>query len=241
MEQLFLNGSTPGLSTAGAASAVANGDVISLLGGVSLIGKIVLVMLMVFSIISWAVIIFKLLEYSKAKKHGRRFVAYFRKTKNFADISKYCSMSPQNPPAEIFKSGFRSLSQQFAGNKEKKALNVSMLERTLLQSSNLEINKLERLNGFLATTASATPFIGLFGTVWGIMLAFQEIGLQQNANLATVAPGIAEALINTALGLFAAIPAVIFYNLLLNKLKVLISDMDDFVGEFLTVSENLVQ
>lgn len=237
MEQLFLHSSSAPLNTA--ASAVANGDVITLLRDVSVVGKFVLGMLIVFSIVSWAVIIFKMLEYARAKKHGRRFVDYFRKTKNFADISKYCTMLPLNPPAEIFKSGYRSLSQQMPTVRQGKALNLTTLERTLMQASNQEITKLERLNGFLATTASATPFIGLFGTVWGIMLAFQEIGLQQNANLATVAPGIAEALINTALGLFAAIPAVIFYNLLLNKLKVLISEMDDFVGEFLTVSENL--
>lgn len=240
MEQLFLNSSASILNASNAASAVASGNLVALLRDVSLVGKFVLVMLMVFSIVSWAVIIFKMLEYAKARKHGQRFVEYFRKTKNFADISKYSSMIPQNPLSEIFKSGFRSLSQQFAAVKEGKSLNVPVLERSLLQASNSEIIKLERLNGFLATTASATPFIGLFGTVWGIMLAFQEIGLQQNANLATVAPGIAEALINTALGLFAAIPAVIFYNLLLNKLKVLISEMDDFTSEFLTVSENLV-
>ncbi len=119
------------------------------------------------------------------------------------------------------------------------ALNLESLNRSLLRASNAEITRLERLNGFLATTASVTPFIGLFGTVWGIMSAFQQIGIQMNANLATVAPGIADALIATALGLFAAIPAVIFYNLLLNKLKILIAAMDDFVMEFLNVSEKL--
>jgi biopolymer transport protein TolQ len=239
MEQLFLHSASAALANTTASSAMASGDLIGLLKDVSLVGKFVLVMLMVFSIVSWAVIIFKMLEYGKARKHGRRFVDYFRKTKNFADINKFSTLVPANPLSEIFKSGFRSLSAQVPSTKQGKPLNIPMLERSLYQASNLEITRLERLNGFLATTASATPFIGLFGTVWGIMLAFQEIGLQQNANLATVAPGIAEALINTALGLFAAIPAVIFYNLLLNKLKVLISDMDDFVGEFLTVSENL--
>jgi biopolymer transport protein TolQ len=118
-------------------------------------------------------------------------------------------------------------------------LNLESLNRSLLRASNSEITRLERLNGFLATTASVTPFIGLFGTVWGIMGAFQQIGIQMNANLATVAPGIADALIATALGLFAAVPAVIFYNLLLNKLKVQISRMEDFVMEFLNVSEKL--
>jgi biopolymer transport protein TolQ len=119
------------------------------------------------------------------------------------------------------------------------ALNLECVNRSLVRASNSEISRLERLNGFLATTASVSPFVGLFGTVWGIFTAFQQIGEQMNATLATVAPGIAEALIATALGLFAAIPAVIFYNLLLNKLKVMIFTMEDFIMEFLNVSEKL--
>jgi biopolymer transport protein TolQ len=124
-------------------------------------------------------------------------------------------------------------------NSSPEDINLECVNRSLVRASNAEITRLERLNGFLATTASVSPFVGLFGTVWGIFTAFQQIGEQMNANLATVAPGIAEALIATALGLFAAIPAVIFYNLLLNKLKVLIATMEDFIMEFLNVSEKL--
>lgn len=225
--------------------AVHNGDLISLVSGATLVGKITLLMLLIFSIVSWAIIIFKLVEYSNAKSNSQKFINFFRKTKNFSDINKFVASFQNNPLGEIFKNGYKELSHQLGAENqrsqshEQAALNLESLNRSLLRASNAEITRLERLNGFLATTATVTPFIGLFGTVWGIMSAFQQIGVQMNANLATVAPGIADALIATALGLFAAIPAVIFYNLLLNKLKILIAAMDDFVMEFLNVSEKL--
>ena len=218
-------------------------DVLSLIKNATPVGKFALLVLLIFSIVSWAVIIFKLVEYAKAKTNSRKFIQYFRKTRNFSDINKFSGGFQNNPLAEIFRYGYKELSHQL-GNEQPQvsstsAINVESLNRSLVRASNSEITRLERLNGLLATTASVTPFIGLFGTVWGIMSSFQEISFQMNANLATVAPGIAEALIATALGLFAAIPAVIFYNLLLNKLKVLISTMEDFIMEFLNVSEKL--
>ncbi|MGE5343561.1 MAG: MotA/TolQ/ExbB proton channel family protein [Candidatus Omnitrophota bacterium] len=221
--------------------SVKNGNFISLIADASPMGKFTLAILAIFSILSWAVIIFKLVEYSKAKRNSQKFIQYFRKTKNFSEINRFASEFQNNPTAEIFKYGFRELSLQLgdASRVPQNSLHIESLNRSLIRASNSEITRLERLNGFLATTASVTPFIGLFGTVWGIMSAFQQIGVQMNANLATVAPGIADALIATALGLFAAVPAVIFYNLLLNKLKVLISGMEDFVLEFLNVSEKL--
>ena len=149
-------------------------------------------------------------------------------------------MFKNNPLAELFKYGYKDLSLQMGPSKNPgEDVNLESINRSLLRASKNEIVRLEHLNGFLATTATVTPFIGLFGTVWGIMTSFQRIGLQMNANLSTVAPGIADALIATALGLFAAIPAVIFYNLLLNKMKILISTMEDFSLEFLNVSEKL--
>ena len=223
------------------ASAPHGRDIISLVKGATPVGKIALMILLIFSVISWAIIVFKLTEYKKAKKNSRKFVNFFRKTKNFSDINKYAAAFQNNPLAEIFKYGYKELSLQLGvdHSKAENAINVESLNRSLVRASNSEITRLERLNGFLATTASVTPFIGLFGTVWGIMSSFQQIGLQMNANLATVAPGIAEALIATALGLFAAIPAVIFYNFLLSKLKEMISTMEDFSMEFLNVSEKL--
>ncbi|MCP5108897.1 MAG: protein TolQ [bacterium] len=198
-----------------------------------------MLLLIVFSIVSWAIIIFKLVEYSKARKNSERFVSHFRRTKNFSEINKLASSVPNSPLALIFRYGYKELSLQMGPNNSVEDVKLECVNRSLVRASNAEITRLERLNGFLATTATVSPFVGLFGTVWGIFTAFQQIGEQMNANLATVAPGIAEALIATALGLFAAIPAVIFYNLLLNKLKVMIASMEDFIMEFLNVSEKL--
>ena len=216
-----------------------SGGLFALISGATPIGKFTMLILMIFSIISWAVIIFKLTEYSKAKKNSLKFVDYFRKSKNFSDINKFASLHRNNPLSEIFKSGYRELSLKLGSPNLPGGMNLESVHRSLIRGSNGEIVRLERLNGFLATTASVSPFIGLFGTVWGIMSSFQKISNMGQANLATVGPGIAEALIATALGLFAAIPAVIFYNLLLNKLKVMIAGMEDFILEFLNVSEHL--
>lgn len=217
-----------------------SGDIISLIKDASSVGKFVMLVLMIFSVISWAIIVFKLVEYSRAKKGSMKFFNFFKRSKNFSDINKFALVFKNNPLAEIFKSGYKELSHQVGpSNVTPNNTNIDSINRSLTKASNSEIIRLERLNGFLATTAAVAPFIGLFGTVWGIMISFQEIGIQMNANIATVAPGIADALIATALGLFTAIPAVIFYNLLLNKLKVIISVMEDFILDFLNVSEKL--
>lgn len=119
------------------------------------------------------------------------------------------------------------------------AQNLESIQRGLVKGSNKEITRLEKMMPFLATTGSVTPFIGLFGTVWGIMNSFTQIGIEKTASLQTVAPGIAEALIATAIGLFAAIPAVIGYNHFLGQIKEQIADMEDFTLEFLGITERL--
>ena len=215
------------------------GGILALLAEATPVSKFAMLLLMVFSIVSWAIIIFKLTEYSKARKNSEIFVGHFRRTKNFSEINKFAASIQNSPLALIFKYGYKELSLQMGPNNSTEDINLESVNRSLVRASNAEITRLERLNGFLATTAAVSPFVGLFGTVWGIFTAFQQIGEQMNANLATVAPGIAEALIATAMGLFAAIPAVIFYNLLLNKLKVIIASMEDFIMEFLNVSEKL--
>lgn len=215
------------------------GNYFTLISQASLVVKGVLLLLAVFSVISWAIVIFKLLEYRSAKKKSTLFLEIFRKTKSFSDILKFTSVYKDSPLSQIFKTGYKELSMQLTPGKDISKVRPESLRRAMFNVSNLQIMRLERLNGFLATTAAVTPFIGLFGTVWGIMSSFHQIGIQMNANLATVAPGIAEALIATALGLFAAIPAVIFYNLLLNKIKVMIVDMENFINEFISVSENM--
>jgi len=220
-------------------TSISTNDSFSIILSASPVVKFILLLLLFFSVVSWAIIVFKLVEYKKVKKDSEKFINYFRKTKNFSDINKFSQSLKNNTLAKIFKHGYRELSLQMGpdysvGNKD-----TDSIHRALIRGSSSEITRLEKLNGFLATTATVSPFIGLFGTVWGIMNSFHNIGRFGNANLTTVAPGIAEALIATALGLFAAIPAVIFYNLLLNKLKVLISIMEEFIYEFLNVSEKI--
>jgi biopolymer transport protein TolQ len=218
---------------------VSNGDFVYMIRNASPISKLALLLLLVFSVVSWAIIIFKFLEYSRARKNSQKFLEVFRKTRNFSDIAKVNSLFVNNPLGEIFKGGYKELALQMGPNFTPDQLRVESLNRAMLRVSQVEIVRFERLNGFLATTAAVAPFIGLFGTVWGIMKSFQSIGVQMNANLVTVAPGIAEALVATAMGLFAAIPAVIFYNYLLNKLRVLIAMMEGFIMEFLNACERL--
>jgi biopolymer transport protein TolQ len=219
--------------------ANANGDFVYLIKNASLLAKLVLLLLLMFSVVSWAVIIFKSLEYSRARKNSLKFLEHFRKMRNFSEISRMTPLFINNPLGEIFKFGYREMTLQLGPNPDSETIDTECIQRALLRGSNAEISHLERLNGFLATTATVTPFIGLFGTVWGIMSSFQNIGLMQNTSLGTVAPGIAEALIATAMGLFAAIPAVIFYNLLLNRLKILIAMMEDFMLDFLNLSKKI--
>jgi len=216
------------------APAGSNGDFVYLIKNASLVVKLVLLLLVIFSVVSWSIILFKSLEYARAKRNAFAFMDAFRKNKSLADISKMNHLFQNNPLGTIFKYGYRELNLQVSeGQRVGAEMDVDCLSRALQRGSNLEISKMEKMNGFLATTAAVAPFIGLFGTVWGIMNSFQNIGMQQNTSLATVAPGIAEALVATAIGLFAAIPAVIFYNALLHKLKFLISLMEDFSLEFL--------
>jgi biopolymer transport protein TolQ len=149
----------------------------------------------------------------------------------------------------LFQSGYAELNTQLRTDRAVEAgkppnpsgrptlKSIDAVDRALLRATTVELNKLEHRVPFLATTASITPFIGLFGTVWGIVVAFQGIAQAGNTSLGVVAQPIAEALIATAAGLFAAIPAVYFYNLFTNKVKKFASEMDDFALEFLNISE----
>jgi len=217
-----------------------NGDFFALIKSASPVAQLILLLLLIFSVVSWAVIIFKALEYSRARRNAEKFAEIFRKSRNFSEIAKMNFLFVNNPLGEIFRHGYREIGLQLGPSETRGPLQLESVQRALLRGSNAEIVRLEHLNGFLATTATVTPFIGLLGTVWGIMSSFQNIGLQMNANLATVAPGIAEALVATAMGLFAAIPAVIFYNLLLNKLRILIAQMEDFTLDFMNVAGRLM-
>jgi biopolymer transport protein TolQ len=183
--------------------------------------KGVLIILLIFSIVSWTIIFYKSRYFAKADKETQVFVRIHSATPTPKDLLSPAKKFPVSPLANLFRSVYS----------EKTYTEREELRRMLKRYSALEAAKLERYLNFLATTGSTTPFIGLFGTVWGIMNAFKGIGAAGSASLAVVAPGIAEALITTAMGLVAAIPAVIAYNYYLSRANRMIIEMDDFSAE----------
>jgi biopolymer transport protein TolQ len=229
-----------------AADPAANQDILSLVARSSLLSKLVLLILILFSVISWGVILYKLWALGRAERHSATFLDVFRKSSKFSEVQAVCKNLNDSPLVGVFQAGYAELNTQLRqsapatpgatpGRSTLKSLPA--LDRALLRAATVEVNRLEDRVSFLATTASITPYIGLFGTVWGIMTAFQGIGATGSTNLAVVAPGIADALIATAAGLFAAIPAVYFYNHISGRVKLLASEMDDFSLEFLNISE----
>jgi biopolymer transport protein TolQ len=221
-----------------------HGSVLGMILDAGLMVKFVLLVLLVFSVVSWAIIFFKFKYYRKIKKENDDFRADYLKSSNLSDVNTAAKKYKISTTAEVFRVGYDELSKVNTKTKGSDRLadgvNLSSLdniERSLNNASNSEMTKLESAIGFLATTGSASPFIGLFGTVWGIMDTFQGIGARGSATLAVVAPGISEALIATAAGLAAAIPAVIFYNYFLNKSKIMVQEMDNFAAEFLNIVE----
>ena len=216
-------------------------NILRLIAEASLMVQLVLLILLFFSVFSWAIIIFKRKTIRSAAAQSQRFLKAFRRSKNLSDVTEAARKYQGSPLAALFQSGFKEISHWSRSNPQNfgNSPKLESLSRVLTRASNAEISRLERMMGFLATTGSVTPFIGLFGTVWGIMDAFLKIGIVRSASLVTVAPGIAEALIATALGLFAAIPAVIAYNHYLHRIKDLITDMEDFSLEFLNIADKL--
>jgi biopolymer transport protein TolQ len=214
------------------------------------VAKIVLLVLAILSVISWSIILYKLWVLKRAERQSARFLDVFRRSSKFSEVQAVCNSLNDSPLVGLFQSGYTELTAQLrqaappadqsnprapAGRPTLKSL--TSVDRALLRASVVEVNKLESRVPFLATTASIAPFIGLFGTVWGIMEAFIGISQTGSSNLATVGPGIAQALIATAAGLFAAIPAVYFYNSITQRVKLFASEMDDFSMEFLNIAE----
>ncbi|MBN1223612.1 MAG: protein TolQ [Candidatus Aminicenantes bacterium] len=216
-------------------------DILKLIVDASLVVKLVLLLLLFFSVLSWAIIFFKRSTLKRASAQSKKFMRVFRKSKDLHEVNEAAKKFKSSPEASLFLSGFKVLSYVVKSNPETSIsqANIETINRALIKASNREINRFEKMMNFLATAGSVTPFIGLFGTVWGIMDSFHEIGIAKSASLVTVAPGIAEALIATALGLFAAIPAVISYNYFLHLIKERIMDMEDFSIEFISIAERL--
>ena len=216
------------------------------------ISKVVLLILTLFSVVSWSIILYKLWTFRRSERQTGSFLDVFRRSNKFSEVQAVCPSLDDSPLVGLFQAGYTELTAQLrqntpeagaAGSNPRAPANrptlksLTAVDRALMRASLVEVNKLERRIPFLATTASIAPFIGLFGTVWGIMTAFQSIGQTGSTNLGVVAPGIAEALVATAAGLFAAIPAVYFYNHLSQRVKLFASEMDDFAMEFLNIAE----
>jgi biopolymer transport protein TolQ len=203
------------------------------------VGKAVLGILLLFSILSWSVMIAVALRFRRSQRATRRFMPIFRKAKRLADVQSALGPLAHSSLVGLFRAGYAEIEAQIAhaqgGRQTVKSLDS--VERSLIRASRIENARLSRFVPFLATTAAATPFIGLFGTVWGIMGAFGNIGATGSTSITSVAPGISEALINTAAGLFAAIPALIVYNHFVSKLRGARGDMEDFTLEFLNLTE----
>ncbi len=215
-------------------------NVWGLLSGSGPVVKLVLFVLLLFSLLSWTVILAKAFRLFKARRANDEFADFFDESDDLLEIYSFARRIPEAPMAGVFHEGYRALRQlQAAGAKPAGSLRswLEILERGLRKGIQEELALLERFLPFLATTTNAAPFIGLFGTVWGIMTSFHAIGQMGNASLATVAPGISEALVATAAGLAAAIPAGIAFNTFTSSLSQMESDLQAFSLEFLNIME----
>lgn len=213
--------------------------------------RMVLLMLLFFSIASWAIILIKLRYIGKAFKESSKFIDYFWKSRDLSNAFVRAKQMKNCPVARVFRVGYLELkkvsqsgvsSTAGAGTAEGPSLGARFtgtdnIKRSLRRAINSEMTRLTQMVPFLATTGNTAPFIGLFGTVWGIMNSFRSIGLRASANLAVVAPGISEALIATAAGLAVAIPSVIAFNYFTQKIRVIETELVSFSADFLNIVE----
>lgn len=208
--------------------------------------KFVLALLVLFSLGSWAIMIGKAVQLNKADQQSEKFLEAFHRSQRFSEVNATAGKLGSSPLVGIFQAGYAEIDSQIKNAPdpekpgERKAYRITSLpalQRTLNRAAGIELQGITRWLPFLATTASATPFIGLFGTVWGIMVAFRNIGMTGSTSIVAVAPGIAEALINTAAGLAAAIPALIGYNYFGGRVRRLRARLEDFILEFLNLAE----
>jgi biopolymer transport protein TolQ len=212
------------------------GQLSTLLEQTGWVARAVLGMLFCFSLFSWALIFQKLAMFGRLRRQTTLFLRVFRSGKGLPDPKAVGAMG--SPLEAVYAAGYRELSSQLvSGNPPGRVKSLNAVTADMQMAAAEEIRKLERYMPWLATTGSVTPFIGLFGTVWGVMDAFSGLGTAGAASLRAVAPGIAEALITTAAGLFTAIPAVIAYNHFLHNIKELGGHMDNFALEVAAMIE----
>lgn len=214
-----------------------------------LVVQLVLLLLLLFSVVSWAIILMKYFSIKKIRAENDLFLNLYMRSTKLSEVFPEAKKYRFSTLAEVFRAGYTELAKITKGTRAAapgreaadtagqvlEIAGIDNVERAMNRACGSEATKLESALGLLATTGSACPFIGLFGTVWGIMETFKAIGARGSATLAVVAPGISEALIATAAGLAAAIPAVIFYNLYLGRVKNMTLEMDNFSSELLNI------
>jgi len=224
--------------------------VFSMVARAGLVVQLVLVILLLMSVMTWAIIFYKWRMFKQAERENLRFHNLFMNQQRLSIIHEGAENMTFSPVASIFRAGYielvrvsRTRKQQPQNLQEepagllKEVGGTENINRALSKAAETELTRLEKALPFMATTGSTAPFIGLFGTVWGIMNAFRSIGLAGSASLISVAPGISEALVATAAGLAAAIPAVVGYNFFIQKIRILDNDMRTFTAEFLNIIE----
>ncbi|HEV8438889.1 MAG TPA: MotA/TolQ/ExbB proton channel family protein [Methylomirabilota bacterium] len=227
-------------------NATLNGGVAELVLSAGPIAKVVLGILALFSIVCWALVVEKWWEFRRIRRDSQRFLRIFRDARRFSVVYGAAKKHRESPFAQIYLAAGQEIASALGGvevvdrvlEESEDGLapeRLDAINRSMRRAASGEIARMERYLPFLATTASSAPFIGLFGTVWGIMTSFQSIGAQGSANLAVVAPGISEALIATAAGLGAAIPAVMAYNFFVNRVKHWAVEMEGFSLELLNL------
>lgn len=212
------------------------------------VGQLVMLTLLIFSVVSWAIVIMKSRLLKKVRLDSEDFLESFWHSANLNEANEAAEEFEYSPQASVFIAGFTELqkinkirarkdSEQPPETLDMQLATMDNLKRAVRKAESQELNQLGSSLPFLATTGSAAPFIGLFGTVWGIMASFHDIGQRGSASLAVVAPGISEALVATAAGLAVAIPAVIFYNYFANKIDDIDAEMSNFSTDFLNLVE----
>jgi biopolymer transport protein TolQ len=217
-------------------AAFVGGEVVDMISNSGPVAKLILLALLAFSLISWAIILTKWSLLRRAKTQSGRFVRAFRKAQRLQDIAAVADQFKPSPLVGVFEGGYEEYKRQASISGGLR--NLVSIQRGMQIGASEEITRLERNVPWLAITAAVTPFVGLFGTVWGIIDAFHGLGTAGAATLRAVAPGISEALITTAAGLAAAIPAVIAYNLIGASIREFAARSDDFALEVLNAVEN---
>lgn len=201
------------------------------------VAKLVLLVLLIFSVVSWAIIIAKAISTKKAVRQSADFLQVFQRSTQLADLNAGSAAVGESPLAAIYLAAHEEVRAQTGHASKARPLNLEAVSRVMQSASITETTRLESSLSWLASTASASPFIGLFGTVVGIIIAFQGLSQATSASIQVVAPGIADALIATAAGIAAAVPAVLAYNHFLNRIKALAAEMDSFSLRLLNLIE----